>query len=63
MNYPREIKTAPNGDLFVAENKIGQVLVFRGVTADGKAEQKELFATGLRQNFGIAFYPPGNNPR
>src|SRR3954454_7184725 len=63
MNQPREIKTAPNGDLFVAESKIGQVLVFRGMTADGKAKQKEVFATGLRQNFGIAFYPPGNNPK
>jgi len=63
MNQPREIKTAPNGDLFVAESKIGQVLVFRGMTADGKAKQKEVFATGLRQNFGIAFYPPGNNPQ
>ncbi len=63
MNQPREIKTAPNGDLFVAESKIGEVLVFRGMTADGKAKQKEVFATGLRQNFGIAFYPPGNNPQ
>ncbi|MFL6447168.1 MAG: PQQ-dependent sugar dehydrogenase [Bryobacteraceae bacterium] len=63
MNQPREIKTAPNGDFFVAESKIGEVLVFRGITADGKAQQKEVFATGLRQNFGIAFYPPGNNPQ
>jgi glucose/arabinose dehydrogenase len=63
MNQPREIKTAPNGDFFVAESKIGQVLVFRGITADGKAQQKEVFASGLRQNFGIAFYPPGNNPK
>jgi glucose/arabinose dehydrogenase len=63
MNQPREIKTAPNGDFFVAESKIGQVLVFHGVTAEGKAQQKEVFATGLRQNFGIAFYPPGNNPQ
>jgi len=63
MDQPREIKTAPNGDFFVAESKIGEVLVFRGLTADGKAQQKEVFATGLRQNFGIAFYPPGNNPQ
>ena len=63
MNQPREIKTAPNGDFFVAESKIGEVLVFRGMTADGKSQQREVFATGLRQNFGIAFYPPGNNPQ
>jgi glucose/arabinose dehydrogenase len=63
LNQPREIKTAPNGDLFVAESKRGEVLVFRGLTAEGKAQQKEVFATGLRQNFGIAFYPPGKNPQ
>src|SRR4051812_3962866 len=63
LNQPREIKTAPNGDFFVAESKLGEVLAFRGTTADGKAQQKEVFATGLRQNFGIAFYPPGKDPR
>src|SRR4051794_22967592 len=41
LNQPREIKKAPNGDLFVAESKLGEVLVFRGITADGKAKQKE----------------------
>lgn len=63
LNQPREIKTAPNGDFFVAESKTGQVLAFRGMTPDGKMQQKEVFASGLRQNFGIAFYPPGNNPQ
>jgi glucose/arabinose dehydrogenase len=63
LNQPREIKTAPNGDFFVAESKLGEVLAFRGTTADGKAQQKEVFATGLRQNFGIAFYPPGKDPQ
>ncbi len=60
---PREIRTAPNGDLFVAESKSGQVLVFRGLTANGKAQQKETFATGFKNNFGIAFYPLGANPK
>jgi glucose/arabinose dehydrogenase len=63
LNGPREIRTAPNGDLFVAESNKGQVLVFRGITSDGKPQQKEVFATGLRNHFGIAFYPPGNNPK
>src|SRR4051812_14289226 len=63
MNQPREIRTAPNGDMFVAEMKLGQLLVFRGITADGKPEKKEVFATGLNLNFGIAFYPLGNNPK
>jgi glucose/arabinose dehydrogenase len=63
LNYPREIKTAPNGDMFVAENHSGEVLVFRGISSDGKPVEKSTFATGLKNNFGIAFYPLGANPK
>jgi glucose/arabinose dehydrogenase len=63
LNEPREIRKAPNGDLFVAESNSGKVLVFRGLTGDGKAQQTSTFASGLRQNFGMAFYPPGDNPK
>jgi glucose/arabinose dehydrogenase len=63
LNYPREIRTAPNGDLFVAENHSGDIKIFRGITKDGKPEQTSTFASGLREPFGIAFYPPGDNPK
>src|SRR5690348_8547057 len=63
LDLPREIKTAPNGDMFVAENDKGEVLVFRGISLDGKPLQKSTFATGLNSNFGIAFYPLGANPQ
>jgi len=63
LNNPRLIRTAPNGDLFVAESAPGRILVFRGVTKDGKPEATETFATGLNRPFGIAFYPPGANPK
>ncbi|MFB3916189.1 MAG: sorbosone dehydrogenase family protein [Terriglobales bacterium] len=59
---PRLIRTAPNGDLFLAESRAGEVKVFRGITKDGKAQQVEAFAKGLNKPFGIAFYPPGPNP-
>ena len=62
LDEPRELRTAPNGDLFVSESRAGKVEVFRGITADGKPEQHSVFATGLKNNFGIAFYPLGNNP-
>jgi glucose/arabinose dehydrogenase len=62
LNEPREIRTAPNGDMFVAESDSGQIKIFRGVTKDSKPEQTSTFATGLHEPFGIAFYPPGNNP-
>jgi len=63
LDNPRLIRTAPNGDLFVVESKPGRIKVFRGISKDGKAERLEIFATGLRQPFGIAFYPPGANPK
>ena len=61
---PRIIRTAPNGDLFVAEtNANGEITIFRGMTADGKPQQTSTFVTGLKSPFGLAFYPPGKNPQ
>ncbi len=63
LNEPRLIRTAPNGDFFVAESDTGNILVFRGITPDGKAAQSETFVTGLNRPFGINFYPPGPDPQ
>lgn len=57
---PRIIRTAPNGDLFVADSGAGVLLVLRGVGPNGKAARIEKFATGLDHPFGIAFYPARN---
>jgi glucose/arabinose dehydrogenase len=62
LNLPREIRTAPNGDFFVAESGINEIKIFRGITKDSKPQQTSTYATGLHEPFGIAFYPPGNNP-
>ena len=56
-------KPIPNGDIFLAESSSGKIRVFRGITAGGKPEHVELFATGLNKPYGIAFYPPGDNPQ
>lgn len=63
LKGPRIIVKAPNGDLFVSETNSGKVMVLRGMTADGKAEQTSEFTSGLRLPFGIAFYPRGANPQ
>jgi len=63
LDNPRLIRTAPNGDFFVAETRKGQIMVFRGITADGKPRTTSVFASGLNEPFGIAFYPPGPNPK
>jgi glucose/arabinose dehydrogenase len=60
---PRLIRTAPNGDIFLAESRSGEIKVLRGVDDAGKVRQTEVFATGLAQPFGIAFYPPGPSPQ
>jgi glucose/arabinose dehydrogenase len=61
LDYPRLLRIAPNGDLFVAESHTGEIKVFRGLK-NGKPEQSQVFATGLRQPFGIAFFPSGKDP-
>jgi glucose/arabinose dehydrogenase len=63
LGNPRLLRTAPNGDLFLADSQPGKILVFRGVGSDGQALQAGEFATGLSQPFGIAFYPAGPNPK
>jgi glucose/arabinose dehydrogenase len=60
FTMPRLIRTAPNGDLFVADSGAGTIFVLRGVGVDGKAAHIEKFATGLDHPFGIAFYPTEN---
>ena len=62
LDNPRLLRTAPNGDLFLAESETGKIKVFRGVGSDGKAAQVSVFAAGLHQPFGIAFYPAGPDP-
>src|SRR5271170_63572 len=69
LDDPRLIRFAPNGDLFVAESEVdrkpdsGSIKVFRGVDASGKPKEVGVYATGLAQPFGMAFYPLGPNPQ
>jgi glucose/arabinose dehydrogenase/cytochrome c5 len=63
LHNPRLIRTAPNGDFFLAESSSGEIKLFRGITRDGKPELVSEFANGLNRPYGIAFYPPGNDPQ
>jgi glucose/arabinose dehydrogenase len=61
---PRFLLTAPNGDVFVVESRADQIKVLRDTTGDGKPDVTETFAEkGLNKPFGIAFYPPGDDPQ
>ena len=56
---PRQLRTAPNGDLFVTESGKGQVVVYQNDHGTLKTT-KSVFATGLTDPYGIAFYPADN---
>ena len=63
LSNPRQIRTAPNGDYFVADSSDNSIKIFRGITAEGKPQESSVYATGLNQPFGINFYPNGANPQ
>jgi len=62
LDNPRLLRVAPSGDIFVAESRTGSRLVLRA-TNDAAMPEIHTFAEGLDRPFGIAFWPPGANPR
>src|SRR5258708_25150164 len=63
LENPRLLRVAPNGDIFVAESSAGRIRLLRARDGAAKAELQSVYASGLDQPFGIAFYPPGADPR
>jgi glucose/arabinose dehydrogenase len=57
----RVIRVAPNGDIFLAQSGAGRIVVMRAADGAAKPAQIATFAEGLRDPFGIAFYPPGGD--
>jgi glucose/arabinose dehydrogenase/cytochrome c2 len=55
LDQPRQIRVAPNGDVFVVESSYGRIMVLGDQAAD-------VFADGMKLPFGIAFFPPGDSP-
>jgi hypothetical protein len=63
LKQPRLLRSAPNGDLFVAESAAGQIRVLRTEEGSSNPQTIEVFAASLDRPFGIAFYPPGPSPQ
>jgi mono/diheme cytochrome c family protein len=63
LRKPWVIREAPNGDLFVADTMLNAVHVLRISPRSVIPARDEIFARGLKQPFGIAFYPLGPDPR
>jgi glucose/arabinose dehydrogenase len=57
LRGPRQMRVAPNGDVFVAESSAGRVHLLRPSADGATAGESEVFASGLSYPFGIAFYP------
>jgi glucose/arabinose dehydrogenase len=57
------LRFAPNGDLFVTESSAGRVRVFRLEDGAIKPARSEIFAGDLERPYGLAFYPPGPDPK
>ncbi|MDE1162880.1 MAG: PQQ-dependent sugar dehydrogenase [Acidobacteriaceae bacterium] len=60
FTMPRLMRTAPNGDIFLADSGDGTLFLLRGLSPDGHAATVTPFVTGLDHPFGIAFYPASN---
>ena len=61
---PRYLLTAPNGDIFVTESGAETIKVLRNTDGSGRPNVTEVFTKeGLKDPFGIAFYPPGPDPQ
>jgi glucose/arabinose dehydrogenase len=55
FKQPRWLAVAPDGDIFVADSAAGTIAVLRDAQNTGGAQQREEFAKGLDQPYGIAF--------
>jgi glucose/arabinose dehydrogenase/mono/diheme cytochrome c family protein len=60
LSGPRLMRTAPNGDIFIAETRAGRIRVLRAPDGADTPTENAVFANGLRGPFGIAFYPREN---
>jgi glucose/arabinose dehydrogenase len=56
LDTPRTLRTAPNGDIFLAESGAGAIRVYTG-------QQSRVFASNLTLPYGIGFWPPGPTPK
>ncbi len=57
LDGARQIRVAPNGDLFVSQTTPGKIAVIRPGASASDPVQVMTFAEGLDRPFGIAFYP------
>ena len=57
LSGPRQMRVAPNGDIFVAETRAGRIRVLRAADGEAKPSANEIYASGLNGPFGVALFP------
>jgi glucose/arabinose dehydrogenase len=57
LSGPRQMRVAPNGDIFVAETRAGRIRVLRAADGEAKPSANEIYASGLNEPFGVALFP------
>jgi glucose/arabinose dehydrogenase len=63
LSGPRQMRVAPNGDVFIAETRAGRIRILRAADGSAKPSSNEIYASGLNRPFGIAFFPTGEDPK
>jgi len=59
---PRKMLTAPNGDILVTEMTGGRVTVLHPSPDGRRAAGTDVYLQGLKQPFGLAFFPNAHHP-
>ena len=62
LGEARLLRTTPNGDIFLTDMGGGNIHVLRA-GGNGQPATVSLYAKGLDEPFGLAFYPPGRDPQ
>src|SRR3984893_11621923 len=55
LTHPRRLLVLPNGDVLVAEQKVGWITLLRDQDGDGKADWIERHAEGFNGPYGLAW--------
>jgi glucose/arabinose dehydrogenase/cytochrome c2 len=60
---PRKMLVSPNGDVLLAETHGGRVTTLHPSADGSKAVKSDMYVGGLKEPFGLAFYPDNAHPK
>jgi glucose/arabinose dehydrogenase/cytochrome c2 len=63
LSGPRKMLVASNGDILVTEMRAGRVTVLHPTSDGSRVARNDVYLQGLKQPFGLAFYPNAQNPQ